>query len=286
MKKKKAEDRIADSSSGDAESLNGLTEMGMGKFALLVADEIINRPKPSAADISAALRAVGIHAPKLKPWKNRILKMLERLPKKTRHAVREDLLVYFAFINDYERAISFLVSPSRFSTQTRFVALDSLLALGRYSEALEFGEKYLTRAGRDSSDNFIYEGTATCMGIAGDHLGSILLRINAPIEGALEERIVQGMVESACALLVRHLSGRRERLRELRKSVSSDETQITVPGIQDELLLESETLCERMCKKLTALIPKKKRQHYNLSPIIDGADCRNGDPSPDLDARL
>ena len=258
--------------SEDAAALEGLTDMGMGDMALELAKMILGRPRPRSEDVSEALRAIGVHSRSMKEWKRRVIRMADRLPKRTRYAVREDLFIFFAVNGEQERALTFLIAPSRFSTQALYLAVESLISLRRCSEAVTFADKYLKAIPGENSDAFEDEANALTCGVEGNHLGGLLCRINAPIEGALETIIVQGIIESSCALVIRHLNSRILKLRDSIKMVASDQTQLAAPGNEEALLIESEQLCEKMRAKLTRLIPRKNRFRYNLAPIANDTD--------------
>ena len=267
MKSKNGDPHGRGNISGDAETLEGFTDMGMRDVALALAGEILKRPKPSPEEVSEALRAIGVHAYRMKAWNSRVVRMVDRLAKRTRYAVREDLLMFFAVNCDYERAASFIHAPKKFSTHARFLAVDTLISLRRFPEASDFAKKYLRDLSDEYCDAFESEAVAITLGTEGEHLSALLHRINAPIESAMEPTIIHGIIESTCALVIRHLASRIEKLRKLKKEGVSDPSQLTVPGINDALLAESEDLCNRIRDKLIRLIPKDRRFLYNMNPI-------------------
>jgi len=258
--------------SSDASELEALTDMGMADDALSLAKKIIMRPSPAPADVSAALRAIGVHAHKMQTWKNRVIRMADRLSKRTRHAVREDLLIYFAAIDDHERAVTFLSAPGRFSAQAIFLAVKSLVSLRRFEEADALTAPTMRDCSDPFGDAFRCEATATMLGIEGNHLGALVNRINAPIEEAIESEIVQGILESACALAIRHLATRIERIRQIRRECAADILQLAAPGVGDDLLVEAEKRCDQIRRSLGRLIPQKNLFRYMLEPIPGDAD--------------
>jgi len=182
--------------SEDAATLDGFTDMGMADDALSLSKMILTRRSPAPADVSAALRAIGVHARKMETWKNRVVRMADRLSKRTRHAVREDLLIYFAAIDDHERAVTFLSAPGRFSSQALFLAVKSLVSLRRFEEADALTTPIMKGMPDPFSDAFRCEAVATLSGIEGNHLGALISRINAPIDEAIELEIAQGILVS------------------------------------------------------------------------------------------
>ncbi len=259
-------------SQGDAEALEGFTDMGMRDLALALAGEILKKHRPHPKEITEAIRAIGVHAYRMKAWNSRVARMADRLPKRSKHAVREDLLTFFALNSDYKRAVSFIYAPRTFSTHSLFLAFDTYLNLRRFSEATSFARKYMRDFSNGDCDAFECEASAVAMGIEGDHLGALLHRINAPVEPAMEATLIHGIVESTCALVVRHIAARIEKLRRLRKEGVMDPLQLTIPGINDALQDESEGLCRKIQTKFTRLIPKDRQFLYKLDPIEPGDD--------------
>lgn len=119
----------------DEDEIAGLIEIGMGCEALAAAGKLLEMKSPTPGSVMESIRAIGVFASSPARWKSRVETFLSRLSKRDRHRMRESFLIYFATIGEHERAVEFVEAPGSFSPESIYLAVTSLLEIGRVDDA-------------------------------------------------------------------------------------------------------------------------------------------------------
>lgn len=185
------------------------------------------------------------------------------MSKPARHRARESFLTFFSVMGDHARAVEFVSAPGTFSAATIYLAVDSLLELGRREEADAVVRKARVSADDEEGLEFLREAADLLRTAFGDHEQAWALRRESTCKGPIVRNLVEGMVKSCRALAISDLD---LRIAEFEKQQGAfDETALTLPGNQEGLVRGNGATCRKWQRRLGRLFTEEDRRSYRLN---------------------
>ena len=249
--------------------LEGLLDIGSTAQVNSVLREVLNHSEINADAIDAAVRAIGM-GQRPNKWRSSLENAYDRMsPRQQKDAGRHMLAFYFA-ISDSQAALPFTKQQYLQTMQDTAFAMDVLLDAGALAEAGRLAK----RLERLASEQPFDEADAACLveALASYHARmrnweqAIALRSQVPSGQPGLPNAAAAIAELHIASAIGVLDAELARIEKLRSGTERDpDLALSLPGIEDDLLTETELNLSHMKRLIARMLPKNRRPAVGFS---------------------
>ena len=224
-----------------ASELDGFVDLGSTKEIKELIRQILQRPRPTAATLWDAVRAIGtMNSPRR--WRSDLEAAFARMTKREQRCAREAMLNYYYTIWEPELALPFCALRNLRTPSELMFAMDVYLHLNKLSDAKKVERKCLN-AIRQAEDPFnvslIAEALASFYARTRNWQRALEIWTRAPRDQPLARNAAVGRAEVFIAGAIDALNEELITVAALKKNPPSELT-LKLPGIEDKLLRDTE----------------------------------------------
>jgi hypothetical protein len=246
-----------------AQELEGLIDLGATKQAVKVVRQILKLKTPSASALWHAVRALEMmDGPR--HWRSDIEAMYGRLTKRDQRRARSAMLRYYYSIDEPQLALSFCSVRDLHSAPDLMFAMELCLDTNKLAEA----KKIARKCEKMKIDN-PFDASARCQALA-----SYYARIDkwwlafrqwndAPRDQPISRQAVNGCIEVLLAMALAGIEAELRTVTQLRSTVDPH-LAVSLPGIQNELLDQTERDLLRFKRGMERLFPPERQRAFGL----------------------
>lgn len=251
-----------------ASDLNGFLELGGTSEAQRLVRRVLRHPGLTAAEFFEAIRAIGA-GPNSKKWRGEVEAAHGRLGPKQQRLARTTMLNFYYTIGDAEAALKSFSLRDVQTPAEAFMAMDVLLDCGKLKEA-----KMLARKAEKTFNIVTDSFETSCLIHA---VASYYARTRnwrrarevwflAPRNQPLARDAATGIVQTFIAGALDAISGELKTVRDLKRiGPTSSELMLSLPGVEETLLKDTEKDLLRLQRGLERLVPKERRWALGLT---------------------
>jgi hypothetical protein len=245
--------------------LDGFVDLGSREINKLVR-QILTHPRVSGAALWYAVRAIGtMDSPRR--WRRDVEAAFARLSKREKRRAREAMLNYYSLISDFESALPFCAVRDLRNPSELMFAMDVYLHLNRLSDAKKVERKCLNaidRADDPFDTSCIAEALASFYARTRNWQRALEVWTIAPRDQPLARNAAVGRAEVFIAGAIDALNEELNTVTALKKNPPS-ELAISLPGIENTLIGDTEKDLLRLKRGLERLLSEKRRKALGLT---------------------
>jgi hypothetical protein len=253
-------------SSAIAAEMSGCCDLGMKREALHFVRRILAQERILPEEFSEAVRAIGVHADKLKHWKSKLELAYNRQSGAFKRKVRSDMLSMYASMKDWDNARQFISMHNAWSADEIMFSMDVLLALDMLEDAKRLSRrcmKVLPLAMTRFEHSLLIETLASFFARTHDWDKAIALWENAPTEEPFRRNALEGIIQIYLARAFEAVERGLEILVELKRKPNC-ENELCLPGNELGMLRDDEKVLLKFKRGIEKLLPEKALKHLGM----------------------
>lgn len=246
--------------------LDGFVDLGSKREIKRLVRQILRHPRPTAEGLWHVVRAIGtMDSPRY--WRRNVEAAFARSSKREQRRAREVMLNYYSAIWDFESALPFCAIRDLRNPSELMFAMDVYLHLNKLSDAKKLERKCLNaieRAENPFDVSCVAEALASFYARTRNWQRALEVWTVAPRDQALARNAAVGRAETFIAGAIDAVREELNTITMLRKNPPL-ELAISLPGIEDSLVRDTEKDLLRLKRGLERLLSEKRRKAFGLT---------------------
>jgi hypothetical protein len=242
--------------------LDGQLQLGAQKQVRKLVRAVLRHPDLTASELWEALISIGtMDSPR--EWRKEMEDSYQRLRPKERQHARAIMMDYYHMIREFALALSFCSIRTINSPTELMVAMDLHLHANRLAEAKSIAKKCkkaLAHAQSAFDAGSLIEALACYHARCRNWVAALETWSLAPRDEPLGRNAAVGIAEVFMAGALRAIGSELTTVHRLMKQMPS-EINLTLPGLEEKLLKDTEKDLVRLKQGLEKLLPEKSREH-------------------------
>jgi hypothetical protein len=245
--------------------LEGQLQLGAQKQVRKLVRALLRHPDLTAGELWEALISIGtMDSPR--EWRKEMEDSYQRLRPRERQHARVIMMDYYHMIREFDLALSFCSIRSINTPTELMVAMDLYLHADRLAEAKAIAKKCkkaLAQAQSAFDVGSLIEALACYHARCRNWVSALETWSLAPRDEPLGRNAAVGIAEVFIAGALDAIGSELTTVRQLMKQMPS-EINLTLPGIEEKLLKDTEKDLVRFKRGLEKLLPEKSRRALGL----------------------
>lgn len=248
-----------------ARELSGQVDLGARNEVRRLTRLVIHHVDLDAEVLSEVVRAIGVLNNSHR-WRREMELAYARLAKKEQHRARAAMMSYYYTIEEMDLALSFCSPRDLRDPRQVMFAMDIYLHFGKLAEARKVAKKgkiLLARSQTAFDASLLIEALACYHARRREWDVALALWSDAPRSQPLAGNAAVGTVEVFIAGALDVIMRELQTIGAFLKQPPS-ELELSLPGIEEELLRDTEKALLRLKRGLERLVPEQRRQALGL----------------------